>query len=196
MKTILRNAMLATIFSLTFCVGVAGCAFLDGFVGHDTPVEATFEDGAPAFIGDDGTPTREATKPDGTPRERYKIVLIKPAVEARSSVTNLLGMLGPWGALIGTVIGGGATVYARWRNKQRLEEAGLRADAESELDLATMTAQFVIGLVEKIKVGSADVFTDGKLDNAKLKEWLRAQGKEFTDPAYLAEMVERVTKAM
>jgi len=178
-----------------FCLG--GCALLDGLMGEAT-VQATDADGKPLFKAPDGTLTTERIDPaSGRANPPAEFAFVSGDSAVVSGAAGLAGMLGPWGALAGALGTLGAGIYARARNRQRLNEIGLRRQAERQLDLAGSGAAFLAGLIEKIKEGEAiDTDRNGKISIDELKAWVRAQGKNFRDPEFLTEVVKDAERAL
>lgn len=178
MKLVAGSLLLAGVLT------VSGCSLIDGAFGiHET--QATSEDGDPLFRDANGMQTEEAIGANGLPNEPW-MVRKQTSEGIVGAAPGLLSLLGPWGALAGTIFAGAAGVYVRVRTG--------RSDAKTEA--AEAAGRFLIVLIEKIKTGVADVFIDGKLDNEKLRAWLKEQGQQFSDPKYLDEMVQKVTKGL
>lgn len=183
----------------TAAVGISGCLTLDGLLasGHHEEQAYDPEDKQPWFIGDDGELTKETVGADGVPNPAYMVSV--PNAEPNGAVkagSSFASTFGPWGAVAGTTIVGAVTVYLKWRRAKLL---GLDLEAADALNV------FLVSLIEKVKTGSKDLldagvltFVDGKfvLNQDAFKEWLRKQGKQFSDPAYLAEVVRQVTEAL
>lgn len=179
----MKTLLIAPILALTILL--SGCALMDGLMGIQE-VQALNEDGEPLFFAPDGSKTTEAV--DTATGQPNKPVTRRAATgEAPiAAAKDWLSLLGPWGALAGTVIAGAAGVYTRIRTGQ----------SSAQTEAAESASRFLIVLIEKIKTGVADVFTDGKLDSDKLRAWLKDQGRQFSDPKYLDEMVQKVTKGL
>jgi hypothetical protein len=169
------------------------CALLDAVVGT-YPVHASDESGAPLYRDADGRTTTEARGPDG-PNTPLVIDMLRPDAPAVALAAEHASRFGPWGALAGGLATLVAGVYARSRNRQRLLEAGLREQAERQLDLSGSALTFAVQMVEKLKEGRA-VPTDaqGRVNVKDLKRWVFEQGGRFEDPQFLAEVV-RVANA-
>lgn len=182
MKT-LKTLFAATALSLFLLL--SGCALLDGFMGvKEVPV--LDDEGLPLYKTADGLQTTDPVDPaTGKPNEPMKKFVPADGAPA-AAAKDWLSLLGPWGALAGTVVAAAAGVYVRVRTGQ----------SNTAIESAEAASRFLIVLIEKIKTGVADVFTDGKLDSEKLRAWLKDQGQQFSDPAYLDEMVQKVTKGL
>jgi hypothetical protein len=175
---------------LMLCAALlCGCALLDSLLGEQT-VHATDAQGRALYETPDGRTTTDAADP--VTGERYKakeVVLVNP--DGAASVAEWLNVLGPWGALAGAATTLAAGVYARVRNRQRLNEAGMRKQAEEQLDLSGSALTFALRMIEKIKQGEAvDANRDGRVNLKEIQQWVRQQGVKFEDPGYLAELVK------
>lgn len=179
---------------------LSSCALLDGVLSSGTEqVQVKNEDGMLLYRDANGALTTESVDPitgiANTP-ETVELLKTEPG-GLLTGAQSLLNMLGPWGTLLATIAAAGAGAYARFRNKQRLEELGHRVSAEEQLELTQAVAKLAIKIIERIKDGTAKVFTpDGKLDHNLLRDWIRQQGKDFSDPAFLDALVQEVSKSL
>lgn len=173
---------------LMICASLCGCALLDSLLGERS-VHATDAQGRPLYETAQGELTTDAADPQtGTPHKPVNITLVD--TDGATGVAEWLNALGPWGALAGAATTLVAGVYARARNRQRLNEAGLREQAQQQLDLTGSALTFALRMVEKIKEGHAvDANRDGRVSLKEIKQWVREQGRDFQDPRYLAELV-------
>lgn len=163
---------------LLLCAALCGCALLDAFVGEET-VQARDEQGNLLYESPDGEITTLAADPQtGEPFQPHTIKLVKPQLQ-----TDWLSGLGPWGALAGALATAAAGVYARVRNRQRLQ-------TQSRLQQTDSVASFALQLIEQIKEGGAvESNGDGCVKLAAIKEWVREQGSRCENPALLDELV-------
>lgn len=200
---VIRNLALTVTLSMLFsvaAVGISGCMTLDGFLasGHHQEQAHDPEDKQPWFIGDNGEWTKESVGADGIPNPpAMKTVPNSEPSGAVNAATSMISQFGPWGLFAGTAIGGAVTVYLKWRQAKLLG---------TDLEAADALNGFLISLIEKVKTGSKELIdagiltmgVDGKFnfDQDKLKEWLRSQGKQFSDPDYLSAVVRQVTEAL
>lgn len=184
MRTTCLAAALAALMALS------GCALLDALVG-ETQTQAVTDDGAPLYEDALGTLTTEATDAaTGRPNQPKLIHLVRPGSHV-SAAANFAAGLGPWGALIGALATGAAGLYARLRNKQRLNEIGLRQQAQAQLDEAGSALTFAVRLIEKIKQAGPDIDrdNDGKVSAEEIRQFVRDRGARFADPVFLSEVV-------
>ncbi|MBX3459990.1 MAG: hypothetical protein KF696_08495 [Planctomycetes bacterium] len=172
-----------------------GCALLDGLLGTTT-VQATDDHGRPIYEDLQGQPTHLPADPaTGQPHQPRTITLVNP--DGAASVADWLGGLGPWGALAGALATFGAGAYARVRNRQRLREAGMRKQAEDQLDATGSALTFALRMIEKIKQGEAiDADNDGRVSLKEVRQWVRSQGASFEDPRYLADLVKIANQSL
>lgn len=205
--TLFRNRIY-TLFSIlclsmllsAAAVGISGCMTLDGFLasGHHQEQAHDPEDKQPWYVGDDGEWTKDPVGADGIPNPpAMKTVPNSEPSGAVNAATSLVSQLGPWGLFAGTAIGSAVTIYLKWRQTKILG---------TDLEAADALNGFLINLIEKVKTGSKELIDagiltmggDGKFnfDQDKLKEWLRSQGKQFSDPDYLSAVVRQVTEAL
>jgi len=184
MRTTCLAAALAALMALS------GCALLDALVG-DTQTQAVTDDGAPLYEDASGALTTEPTDAaTGRPNQPKLIHLVRPGGNV-SAAANFAAGLGPWGALIGALATGAAGLYARLRNKQRLNEIGLRQQAQAQLDEAGSALTFAVRLIEKIKHAGPDIDrdNDGKVSADEIRQFVRERGARFADPVFLSEVV-------
>lgn len=182
----MRNVLL----TLTVCVLVlGGCALLDGLLG-ERETQARDDTGRPLFENPRGEITHEPVDAaTGLPNRPRMVTLVDP--DGAGLFSDLLRGFGPWGALAGALTTLGAGVYARGRNRQRLREAGLRQQAEQQLDGTKAAAAFAVQMLEHIKEGKAvDCDGNGRVSLEEVKAWVRAQGENFSDPALLQSLVK------
>jgi hypothetical protein len=184
-----------TTIILLMCTALCGCALLDSMLGERT-VQATDEQGRPLYETPAGELTTDpADLATGLPNAPKQITLVNP--DGARSAVEWLSALGPWGALAGAVTTLAAGIYARARNRQRLNEAGLRRQAEQQLDLTGSALTFALRMIEKIKQGEAvDANRDGRISLKELKQWVQQQGRNFEDPRYLSELVRIANAAL
>lgn len=178
------------LLTLTLCLLVlGGCALLDGLLG-ERETQARDDAGRPLFENARGELTPDPVDPaTGLPNQPRMITLVDP--DGAASFGNLLAGFGPWGALAGAFTTLGAGVYARGRNRQRLREAGLRQQAEQQLDGTKAAAAFAVQLLEHIKEGKAvDCDGNGRVSLEEVKAWVRRQGEKFSNPALLQSLVK------
>lgn len=183
-------------FILLLCLfTLPGCALLDSLLG-ETTVQATDEHGRPLFESAQGDPTTDAVdQATGLPNPPRTVALVNP--QGAQSAADWLAALGPWGALAGAITTFAAGAYARARNRQRLREAGLRRQAEAQLDLTGSALTFALRMIEKIKQGEAvDANKDGRVSLKEIREWVRKQGADFADPRYLADLVKIANQSL
>lgn len=176
-------------------LGLSGCALLDGLLGT-TSVPATDDQGRPIYEDAHGHPTHLPADPvTGQAHKPRTVTLINP--DGAAGAANWLSALGPWGALAGALATFGAGTYARVRNRQRLREAGLRKQAEGQLDATGSALTFALRMIEKIKQGDAiDANKDGRVSLKEIQEWVRKQGASFEDPRYLADLVKIANQSL
>lgn len=180
------NVLILSAALMSPVAALSGCAMLDGLVGIHDEQAIDADSGKLIYERPDGELTLDAKDPEtGIPNKPHVIRVGNPE-QITGMAGKLLTLLGPWGALAGAVLGAAAGVYVKIRT----------GAANAKTVAAESAAGFLIMMIEKIKTGAADVFSEGKLDQDKLKEWLRSQGKEFSDPVYLAQMVEKITKGL
>lgn len=119
------------------------CALLDSFLPTQQQ-QATDENGQQLYINEDGRTTTDAVDPKSSQQNNpVKITLLDgPTPQA----TQWMQKLGPWGGVAGGILAILGGVYARVRNRQRLREAGMQKQAESELDLSKQSAEFLAQL--------------------------------------------------
>jgi hypothetical protein len=194
----IRN--LTLILLMTLSVTLAGCVTLDGLVSSGSHEEQAHDPKTkqPWYLNSKGELTHESIDSEtGLPNEPHMVRV--PNTEpngAVNAVSSFASSWGPWGAFAAALIGGSVTTYLKWRRAKIL---GLDLDAAEALNA------FLVGLIEKVKTGSKELidagvltFVDGKpvLNPEAFREWLRKQGKEFSDPEYLAAVVKSVTEAL
>lgn len=168
----------------------SGCALFDSLVGEQD-VQAVTDDGKPLYEDANGVLTTEAVDPaTGQANKPKHIRLVAPSGGIKAAA-DFASQFGPWGALIGALGTGAAGLYARFRNKQRLNEIGLKNQAQAQLDEAASALTFVVRLVEKIKSAGPDIDkdADGKVTFQEIKDFVRDRGGKFADPAFLSEVV-------
>lgn len=183
-------------FLLLLCLlALPGCALLDSLLG-ETTVQATDEHGRPLFEDARGEPTTDAVDAaTGLPNPPRTVALVNP--QGAQSATDWLAALGPWGALAGAITTFAAGAYARARNRQRLREAGLRRQAEAQLDATGSALTFALRMIEKIKQGEAvDANKDGRVSLKEVRDWVQKQGASFEDPRYLADLVKIANQSL
>lgn len=176
-------------------LALPGCALLDSLLG-ETTVQATDEQGRPLFQDARGEPTTEAVDPTtGLPNPPRTVALVNP--QGAQTAADWLAALGPWGALAGAITTFAAGAYARARNRQRLREAGMRRQAEAQLDATGSALTFALRMIEKIKQGEAvDANKDGRVSLKEIRAWVRKQGADFADPHYLADLVKIANQSL
>lgn len=184
----MRTWMLAAIIAALLVL--SGCALLDMLIGeHET--QAVTDDGAPLFEDANGVLTTELVDPrTGNANRPKRIKLVQPGPSVRGAA-EFAATFGPWGALIGALGTGAAGLYARLRNKQRLNEIGLRKQAEHQLDETGSALTFAVRLIEKIKQAGPELDRDGdgKVSFEEVKLFVRDRGSRFADPEFLAQVV-------
>ncbi|MCC7509190.1 MAG: hypothetical protein IT464_07425 [Planctomycetes bacterium] len=184
-----------TILLLLCVLALPGCALLDSLLG-ETTVQATDEHGRPLFENAQGDPTTDAVdQATGLPNPPRTVALVNP--QGAQSAADWLALLGPWGALAGAITTFAAGAYARARNRQRLREAGMRRQAEAQLDLTGSALTFALRMIERIKQGEAvDANKDGRVSLKEVQQWVRRQGASFADPRYLADLVKIANQSL
>jgi hypothetical protein len=165
--------------TLLILAALCGCALLDAFVGEET-VQARDERGRPLYETPEGEITTLAADPEtGALYQPHTITLVKPRVD-----TDWLNGLGPWGALAGALATIAAGLYARVRNRQRLQ-------TQNRLKQTDSVASFALQLIEQIKEGAAvESNGDGCVKLDAIKQWVREQGSKYENPALLDELLQ------
>lgn len=184
MRTWIIAALIAALTIL------AGCALLDSLIG-ERETQAVTDTGAPLFEDAASTLTTQPTDPaTGLPNRPKLIKLVQPGGNV-GAAADFAATFGPWGALIGAIGTGAAGLYARLRNRQRLNEAGLKRQAQAQLDEAASALAFSVRLIEKIKCAGPelDCDGDGKVSFEEIKRFVRDRGARFSNPEFLAQVV-------
>lgn len=167
-----------------------GRALLDMLVGEHE-VQAVTDDGQALYEDASGTLTTSPVDTrTGAPNRPKRIRLVQPGPNVRGAA-GFAANFGPWGALIGALGTGAAGLYARLRNRQRLNEIGLRKQAEQQLDETGSALVFALRLIEKIKTAGPELDRDGdgKVSLEEIKQFVRDRGSRFADPEFLAQVV-------
>jgi hypothetical protein len=176
--------------ALAALMALSGCALLDALVGKQE-TQAVTDEGAPLFEDANGTLTTEPVDAaTGRPNQPKMIQLVRPGGGVKAAA-DFAASFGPWGALIGALGTGAAGLYARLRNKQRLNELGLRKQAQQQLDETGSALTFALRLIEKIKQAGPEIDRDGdgKVSAEEIRQFVRDRGARFADPEFLAQVV-------
>jgi hypothetical protein len=184
MRTWIIVALIAALATLS------GCALLDALIGQ-RETQAVSDTGQPLYEDAAGALTTQPTDPaTGLPNRPKLIKLVQPGGNV-GAAAEFAATFGPWGALIGALGTGAAGLYARLRNKQRLNEIGLRRQAEQQLDETGSALTFAVRLIEKIKTAGPELDRDGdgKVSIEEVKQFVRDRGSRFADPEFLAQVV-------
>lgn len=169
---------------------LSGCALLDALIGEQE-TQAVTDQGQPLYEDANGLLTTEPVDPrTGYANRPKRIRLVQPGPNVQGAA-DFAATFGPWGALIGALGTGAAGLYARLRNRQRLNEIGLRKQAEQQLDETGSALTFALRLIEKIKTAGPELDRDGdgKVTFEEVKQFVRDRGARFADPEFLSQVV-------
>lgn len=174
---------------ITLIFALPACALLDSFLPTKQQ-QASDDNGQLLYIDSSGQTTTSINDViTGQPNKPLNIELL----EAPPQAGQWTKQLGPWGGVAGGLLALLGGIYARMQNRKRLREAGMRRQAEVELDLSKQSAEFLAKLIEQIKEGEAvDLDADGRVSLSEIKMWVRSQGRRFHDPKLLAKLLKTI----